>query len=530
MRILKGVVGIQAIVLAVLLALLIQRADVAPPPALVGRTGTEAAPDVVREQASLLRTAAAASAASPDAERVHAPPAADDLVVLQGRLLGIDPPPTDDAVRLTCRRDDGWRSSNVLAGVYADAALAAGPWRSTCEVEGCVKQEFDHVLTTAPVQRLDLTLEPAVVLPVFVRTTDGARLMPQLTELGIWQGLQVIAVETPVLGDFAPTEQTSIGDVGLGRHRIDGDLDQRREADGDDGRLELDRPPPLHAVLLLRHLVLAQQPIVPGQRELRFEVDLAAVKARFAKVRLRIVDASGQPVHTARVQFSSAQGGGSAGKPDAQGGITIEHALPGLAHFAVWAKDLEQYAAHVTLPAGETTDLGDLVLTSPRTVRGRLVDADGVGRSGGVQWTAIDAWRPPHPMQDRRSTSADGDGNFELALGARRYVVAGRAADGRVGYTIVDGDSAAVAPFEIPVAEPTTVRLVVSDAFATFAVVVRDPAGDLLDVQRLEPRWREAPLRLPPGDYRVEVFDGHGVFVRRAPLRVGTAPVQLEVP
>lgn len=529
MRILKGVVGIEAIVLAVLLALVIQRGDLAPPPVLPGPVSADTALGATIAQGSVPR-AAGAIAAPTQRERADAVSAAADGIVLQGRLLGIDPPPQDDAVRFVCRRDDGWRSANVRAGVYAVAGLAPGTWRITCEVEGCVKQEFDHVLTTALVQRLDLLLEPAIVLPVFVRTTDGARLMPQLTELGIWQGLHVIALEAPLAGDFAPTEHVAIGAIGLGRYRTGGDINQRAEADGDDGRLELDRPPPLHAVLLLRHLVLAQQPIVPGQRELRFEVDLAGVMARFAKVRMRLVDANGQPVHTARVQFSTAQGGGSSGKPDEQGVITMEHVLPGLAHLSVWAKDLEQYAAHVTLPAGETTDLGDFVLTAPRTVRGRLVDADGVGRSGSVQWTAIDQWRPPHPMQDRLSTSADGDGNFELALGARRYVVAGRAADGRVGYAIIDGGAAAVAPFEITVLEPTTVRLVAAGAFPIFAVVVRNPAGDLLDVQRIEPRWREAPLRLPPGDYGMEVYDGHGVFVRRAPLRVGTEPMQLEVP
>lgn len=529
MRILKGVVGIEAIVLAVLLALVIQRGDVAPPPVLTGPVSADTAPGATIAQGSVPR-AAGAAATQAQRERVDAISAGDDGIVLQGRLLGIDPPPKDDAVRLVCRRDDSSRSANVRAGVYAVAGLGPGTWRISCEVEGCVKQEFDHVLTTAPVQRLDLLLERAIVLPVFVRTTDGARLMPQLTQLGIWQGLQVIALEAPVLGDFAPTEQTSFGDVGLGRYRTDGDLNQRQDPDGDDGRLELDRPPPLHAVLLLRHLVLAQQPIVPGQRELRFEVDLAAVTARFATVRLRLVDANGQPVPTARVQLSTAQGGGSSGKPDEHGVITMEHVLPGLAHLSLWAKDLEQYAAHVTLPAGETTDLGDIVLTAPRTVRGRIVDADGVGRSGSVQWTAIDQWRPPHPMQDRRSTSADGDGNFELALGARRYTVAARAADDRIGYAIVDAGATAVAPVDIRVVEPTTVRLVTAGAFPTFAVVVRNPAGDLLDVQRIEPRWREAPLRLPPGDYGMEIYDGHGAFVRRALLRVGTEPMQLEVP
>jgi len=532
MRIVQGIVGVETVVLVVLLSLVFQRADVAPPPLPPGAVPAQIAGDALAAATTDAAGSAPGSrvASQMDRERVDAAANAGHVVLLQGRLLGVDPPPSSNSVRLSCRRLDTYRSANVRDGVYAIAGMCPGTWRMRCEVEGCVKQEFDHVVGTAPLQRLDLTLEPALVLPVFLLTTDGARLQAELMKkLHITQGLQVIATEAPLAGDLEPTEHSSVGDIGLGRHRMP-DIARGSDPDGPDGVLELDRAPPVLATLLLRHVVLAQQPIVPGQRELRFEVDPGLLSARLAKVRMRVLGVGGQPIPEATVRLSTAQGGGSGGKTDADGVLLVENALPGLTHVDVWAKDLERYAGHAVLPAGETTDLGDVVLTSPRVVRGRLVDGDGRGVGGTVQWTALDQWRPPQPMQDRRSAPADGDGNFELSLGARRYLVRGSSTDGRVGHAIIDAGQPATQRFVVAVATPTAVHIHAPDSFASYAVVVRSLAGDLLDVARIEARWREQMLKLPPGDYRIEIHDGHGGFLRRAPLHVGGDTMQLEVP
>ncbi|HEU4419058.1 MAG TPA: hypothetical protein VFT55_08975, partial [Planctomycetota bacterium] len=165
-------------------------------------------------------------------------------------------------------------------------------------------------------------------------------------------------------------------------------------------------------------------------------------------------------------------------------------------------------------------------------VLGRVVDTAGKGVSASLQWTALDLWRPPHPMQDRRSASADGDGNFELwGTGARRYAVRARTEDNRIGYAIVDARSTTQERFAIEVRPATSITCDArGDDFAIWAVVVRNAAGELLDCRRIESRWRQQSIALPAGEYGIEIFDGAGTMVRRAPLVVGTAKQRIEVP
>ncbi len=207
-------------------------------------------------------------------------------------------------------------------------------------------------------------LQAAVVLPVFVRTADDKRLQAELSKLGFWQVMSVVATAAPLPGDLEPVENSSVFLPGVGRHRQTGDLNQRAEADGDDGVLELDQPPPVYAAVLLRHMVLAQQRIEPGQRELRFVVDITEVAKRFAKVRMRVVGADGRPA-AASVELSTARGGGQRGKADENGVVVVEKVLPGLASFSIYAKDSEHYPTHLSIASGADLDLGDVVLTAP---------------------------------------------------------------------------------------------------------------------------------------------------------------------
>ncbi len=139
-------------------------------------------------------------------------------------------------------------------------------------------------------------------------------------------------------------------------------------------------------------------------------------------------------------------------------------------------------------------------------------------------------WRLSPLMQDRRGSSAYGDGKVELfGTGDRRYAVRALTNDGRVGFAIVDGRAAT--PFEIQLRAATTVVLDVrGDDFAAYAVAVRNRSGDLLDVRRIEPRWRQQSMALPPDEYGLEIYDGTGRLVRRAPLVVGAQKQRLEVP
>lgn len=534
MRILQGLVALQAIVLVVLFTKWCQRPD-APPPTAAG-LGAAATPGATTEASS----PHAGPTTTPDPVDRERLAVATSSIVLQGLLVGVDPLPGDDEVSLSCRRDGLWRPAKVSRGRFAIAGLSPGRWQLRCESRGCRLLQLDVVLDHEPVQRRDLALSRAVVLPVFVRTSQDQRLQTEVGKLGIWQSLQVIATERELRSDLAPTENSSVGDLGVGRHRRSADLNQRNDPNGDDGVLELDRDPPVFASLLLRHVLLASQRIEPGQRELRFVVDLEAATAKLAKVRLRVVDAAGQPVAKAGIELSTAQGGGSHKSTAADGTATLEHVLPGLCYFQIGASKTENFASHLTLAPGADLDLGDVVLRAAAHLQGRVVDENGQGVSCSLQWTALDLWQPPHPLQDRRNAAADGDGKFELwGTGAgRRYLVRAKtqgqrgALGTRVGFAHLDASAT-------PAAEPPTIVLhaatmlqlrVREPGLTTFAVVVRDRDERPIDVRVIEPRWRESSVLLPPGEYVLDVYDGAGTRLSHRPLLVGTEPATVAVP
>lgn len=530
MRWLPSLVGIESVVLCLLLAYW-WSADLDPAPqspgsrlqpvdsaaamvlsAAIGTTGTPAAVDSTSE-----RTAARSATA-----------ALDRGVILHGRLLAPNPLHELKQIRFSLSRGPTWRSAELHAsGSYAVADLDPGSWRVTCEVPGYRRLHFEHTLTEAPFQVLDIPLQAAIVLPVFLRTRDDKRLQAELARLGLWQGLAVVATREPLAADLEPTEQSMVRLVGVGNHRQDSDLNRRQDPTAGDGVLELDETPPVHAALLLRHMVLAQQRIDPGQGELRFVVDLEEITARLAKVRLRLLGPDG-PLADAFVRLSTAQGGGSAGKTDEQGFVQIENVLPGITSVDISAKACESLHTHWTLAPGVERDLGDFVLTPSVELRGRVVDAAGKPVRASLQWTALDLWQPPHPSSDRRSMNADGDGKFTILAGRRRYSVRARTDDRQIGFAIVDGARAGSEPWVVTVHKGNALRL--RNASQQVRVgVITDPAGNLLEVLRLELRWPEAAATLPDGDYRLRVYDGHGRPLGQEELRMAGAEVQKEL-
>jgi len=530
MRWLPSLVGIESVVLCLLLAYW-WSADLDPAPqspdsglrpadsaaamvssAAIGATGTPAAVDSTTE-----RTAARPATA-----------AADRGVILHGHLLAPNPLHELEQIRFSLSRGQTWRSAELHAsGSYAVADLDPGTWRVICEVPGYRRMQFEHTLTEAPFQVLDIPLQAAIVLPVFLRTRDDQRLQTELAKLGLWQGLAVVATREPLAADLEPTEQSTVRLVGVGNHRQDGDLNRRQDPTAGDGVLELDEAPPVHAALLLRHMVLAQQRIDPGQAELRLVVDLEEVTARLAKVRLRLLGPDG-PLANAVVWLSTAQGGGSVGRSDEQGFVRIENVLPGITSVDISAKACESIHTHWTLVPSVERDLGDFVLNPFMELRGRVVDAAGKPVRASVYWTALDLWQPPHPSSGRRSMSADGEGNFSLPAGRRRYSVCARTDDRQIGYAIVDGARAGSERFVVTVQQGHTLGLRNVSQQVRVGVIT-DPAGNLLEVLRLELRWPEATATLPDGDYRLRVYDGHGRLLGQEEFRVAGAEVQKEL-
>lgn len=518
MRILPALVVIQTVVLGVLVALWSQRAAATAPPATDPASAS-------REpaEASAAIGALAAQDQAPAAERQRATTrspaaAATASIVLQGRFLGVDPPPKPNDVRLTMLRSGQHCSGNTSAvGSYAIAGLTPGAWQLQCTVAGYRRLDFTHTLDDASVQRLDLPFEKAQTLTVWATTTDGKRLAHELGHR--YSGLNVVAAPQPFVGDFEPSANGNLGSFGIGRYRERDALNPKADPTEPDGTLELDAAPPAHAALLLRHQVLAQQAIEPGQTELRFVVDLASVIARFPKLRVRVLGPDGKPAE-ARVSINNAMGMMSGRPTEADGTIVLEQVQPGMATVQIDTKDGEHWQGRVTIQPGIDVDLGDVMLTERAELRGRAVDQHGAPVAVSVQWTALDTWRPPHPLLDNRSTQSDGDGAFQLwNAGRRRYTVFARTGTDHVGFAIVDGTTATAEPFRITL-HPARRLHVDATAAGTRCVVIADQQGRPLAVRRCELAWPQQTFALPDGEYQFVVYDGHGVERHRERLVV----------
>jgi hypothetical protein len=348
----------------------------------------------------------------------------------------------------------------------------------------------------------------------------------------------VVATREPLTGDLPITESSRVLNFGLAEWYATsgrtGDADQALREQGYAGELHLAEPPPLVGSLLLRHVLLQSQRIEPGQSELVFTLSVEDLAAAFGTVRLRLLDGvTGAPLTGTAVRLATAQGGGMANKPDADGRVVIEQALPGLGCLQASAKDRESLWLYVRVPPGGTVDLGDITLTAVAKIRGVVVDAAGKPVAGAqVQWTDLDRRTWPQPLVTRRSATCEADGTFELyGTGTHRHVVRAFDRDGGVGYAQVDARSGAPAPVEIRLTKATNVALRTNfDQTVGYTVSALDAARVPVAVIWFDPGYRLRSFLLPPGRYTLEIHDARDGLVRSQSLQVAGEPLTIDVP
>ena len=260
--------------------------------------GTDA---VVTPDAALSSAEAAASievrridAASGNVDRSASQPASQMApasvgevrdVVLFGTVCDFEGRPIDGAEVILDR--DGVHAMGRAAanGAYATPGLTEGAWALRCAAEGFATQTRELHVDARAWQRLDIVMRPWHRVLVRIQDPQGAPFASGIQGPGIGTQPTFVATREPIVGRLPPTSSMSIERFGAGEwHPFDRSSEPASKdarARGFAGELLLGEDPPLHAALLLRHLVLQSQRIEPGQSELVFTLDPAAFRAAF---------------------------------------------------------------------------------------------------------------------------------------------------------------------------------------------------------------------------------------------------------
>jgi hypothetical protein len=517
---------LESLVLALLIAHLLRPAPAAPSAAATD------APAEARGAASAGSVATPAGGSGAPAQRTgderrvalpSAAPASGAAGVLVHGTVRSDAGAAIAEASVTLQRGDVYASGGTTAdGDYAVPGLAAGPWRLYARAAGFAPLELDITLDESAHQRRDLVLTPSYVVHVRLRAEGDQDFDAEWSRLtGHVTDPTVIATEAPLEGALGITEQGSALWAGV----ADWQSEQRE--------LHLHRPPPVYAHLLMRHLVLASQPIARGQTEIEFTLDPQAIEARLARVRMRVVDAAGAPIAGAGVSIQTAQGGGARGQSGADGLVDVARVMPGLSALQVHADGREQVWTHIKLGPGETLDLGDFSLSEPIEVRGHCRDAQGNPVRATLQWTDLERWRFPQPTVDRRHAICEPEKGFQLyGVGRSRYLLRAVSDDRqRIGWVLVDTTQGPLPDVEVRL-QPA-VRVELQPRFPptqSHVVSARDAGGSLCASALVHSGRRAQGIWLIAGAYTIEIHDQDDRLVRTSRIVVGDAPLTLEVP
>lgn len=431
------------------------------------------------------------------------------------------------------------------SGAYSATGLKPGHWLMSCGVRGYRPARVPLDLGEEQVVRRDIALEPAVVLRVKLTAPDGRPFLSALRSNGgssFFQGSLVPVATNEDPGPiFEGVEGSLNNPFGVGQFWQNGYVFEALPQEYY-GVVVLKGDLPVYVSLILQSAVLATQRVQPGQQEVAFELAPEALQAAQSSLRCRVVDAGTEvPIEGAELElWGGSYQSGRSPRTDAKGEVVIAQHEPGTFDLWLRAEGRADIRREVTLPPGETLDLGTLELVPETWISGRLVDAEGQHVEG--LWLELGVVDPEGRliMIKYQSWMSDEHGAFRFgALAPGRYVVRSAAREGRPSH-------------------PEWTRATANHLVSTLAGPVEGLELPLLPIGRLVlrydrpdwealryevldeggfPRARDRAWQpyqnftpLPHGKYRVVVRDGAGAPVLEREIEVGKESVVLDVP
>ncbi|CAE7359372.1 unnamed protein product [Symbiodinium sp. KB8] len=445
-------------------------------------------------------------------------------VILTGELRLSDGSPVE--AHLTAAQEGEYAGQRSGApGTYVFSGLRPGDWTIKVRGDRIAAHEETITLTTTAIQRHDLVLEPSFPVRVTIVTPDGADArMAAMRALGDMTPFSIVGQRERFAERYAANDY---GAVRIGDARWDR---ARTQQDGLLGTLTF-RSLPAHIAVMMRHLVLQQQVVSPGQEEVRFVVDVEELQTQMASATIRVLhEPAGLPLAGARVRLKSSGGGGIGGQAttDDSGRAIVERAMPGLLRLSVSASNCETLCRTVELQPGQQLDLGEMRLGRRAEFRGVVLGPDGQPAGARVQWQPLKGLDGPTPFRHNYSTTPDSEGAFELP-----DVGPGLVAVQAYG----DGDLRALGVFDCPTTDPITLQLAPTgkcrftrepDPTRAFVVTIYDAQRRPLNGYAIAPSADDYPVRLPHGTYSFEIHEGRKLR-RSGTLQIGSEPIEVVI-
>ena len=416
-------------------------------------------------------------------------------------------------------------TASLRDGTFTFSGLRRGELRLVSRIDDELPLNHRVTLTSAHT-RLDLRLAPQWRVTVHALTPDGQPLRNQLaggaSPIGLGTRLGALASHEPLTSDPAPPTGRHVAEH-LGRFRGVEFMSQGSALPSSAvGVLTLPTDRPVHVTLVLGHARLATQQVAPGQSDVTFTLEVADVAAKTGTVHLRVVDAAGAPVPTARVSIHDSSSGGGGAKVDADGRITIRDVPPGRLRLTISASNAVAPPRLIEVAPGADIDLGDVRVETPVVVG---IEFPGITESTHVTVTSLGA--PPRaPLFDGRARlTVDAGKRENLMLAPGRHLLHARSRSS--GVATVEIDTRALPPMPLRISLAHGVPVVFDVEVAGTHLQLLQGAG-IVHEQTFEFAM-PVTVDVQPGEYTVVIRPPNGAPSQQK-LTVPSTGARLRVP
>ena len=501
-------------------------------------TREEASADALArsDAAGTERGATAASSGTDSA--TPSPTAREAEAVVWGRVLDGNgaPPPRQGPGWVTFRPEGGDARTALIqeGGWYAIAGFVPGPWTAIATVRGW-KTEERPIELAAGSCRLDFALQALTRIAVRFVTPEGTPLVEELRKSGPKAAffgcpLYAIATKEPPPARLPMTELRLISSYGVGEWTSQLDA-QEPMPKGVDGFLLVGEPFPVHASVVLKHIILQTKAIAAPVEEIVFAVRPEEVFANLATVKARFVDAAtGAPLKSAQAELNDRQSGGPQVQTDDDGRVVLAQKMPGLMYLTLRANGYEAFQTYVPIRRGGEIDLGTFRVAPAAKIQGRVVDADGKPIPGcGVLARNVEHLSPPQPLGGLYYNQTDSEGVFTIAnAGRAQYLLTAGGKGWATHAQILDLRSGDATGLEIRLQAGVLVSVVSKLPKERHCLLtLTDRAGSTYASSLTRWEW-PVSYRLAPGAYRLTVRDDESV-IQDLLFEVASKPLTLEI-